>query len=79
VFEERQATAVTRDVLSWMDARKTDRPFFAWIHYFDAHAPYRSPLEQSGMHPYDAEIAFVSEQIQVVLDRLGPRSPTRWW
>src|SRR5262245_47794755 len=70
-FEERPATAVTRDVLAWLDGRESNRPFFAWVHYFDPHAPYRSPLEQDGLPPYDAEIAFVSEHIQVVLDHLG--------
>jgi arylsulfatase A-like enzyme len=71
-YDERPATAVTADALSWLEQRPQDRPFFAWIHYFDAHAPYQSPISRPGLSPYDAEIAFVSEQMQVVLDRLGP-------
>ena len=23
---------------------KTTKPYFAWVHYFDPHLPYRSPL-----------------------------------
>ncbi|MFO0981265.1 MAG: sulfatase-like hydrolase/transferase [Planctomycetota bacterium] len=72
-FDERPATAVTRDLVQWLSSQDGRRPFFAWVHYFDAHAPYRSPLSPPGMHPYDAEIAFVDEQVAVVLAALEQR------
>ena len=33
---------VTDRALDWLD-RRSDRPFFAWLHYFDPHAPYGAP------------------------------------
>ena len=38
---ERGAVAVTDAALGWLGKRSPDRPFFAWVHYFDAHAPYQ--------------------------------------
>ncbi len=49
------------------------QPFFAWVHYFDPHLPYSSPLallpEFSG-RPYDAEIAFVDQELKRLLENL---------
>jgi choline-sulfatase len=36
------ADEVTRRAIRWL-GRNGDRPFFAFVHYFDAHAPYRPP------------------------------------
>lgn len=35
------AAMVNRDALRWLDQRPADRPFFAFINYYDAHRPYR--------------------------------------
>ena len=37
-----QAGTVNRNFLRWLDGRDT-RPFFAFLNYFDAHAPYLPP------------------------------------
>ncbi|MGH7859815.1 MAG: sulfatase family protein, partial [Candidatus Binatia bacterium] len=42
---ELRAAAVTERFLEWLAARDDDRPFFAWLHYFDPHAPYDPPAE----------------------------------
>jgi len=34
---------VSDRAIRWLDQRRTDRPFFAWLHYFDPHTPYGSP------------------------------------
>jgi arylsulfatase A-like enzyme len=34
------APMLNRDVLGWLAARPADRPFFAFINYYDAHRPY---------------------------------------
>jgi arylsulfatase A-like enzyme len=68
----RRADEVTDDALSWL-ARAGSSRFFAWLHFYDAHAPYqpRSPyLESYVARPYDAEIAFMDEQVGRVLDFL---------
>lgn len=31
---------MTDSVIRWIDNRKSRKPFFAWIHYFDPHDPY---------------------------------------
>jgi len=38
----KDAARVTHDFLAW-ESRTGDRPFFAFLNYFDAHGPYRSP------------------------------------
>jgi arylsulfatase A-like enzyme len=44
--EGRYADGTTRDALRWID-QVSDRPFFAFVHYFDPHIPYKPPA------PYD--------------------------
>jgi len=39
---ERPADEVTRVALACLAKRDPDRPFFAWIHYTDPHAPYQT-------------------------------------
>jgi hypothetical protein len=40
----RKAPRVTDSAVAWME-RGGDRPFFAWVHYFDPHLPYEAPSE----------------------------------
>lgn len=41
----KNAAAINRSFLAWLDSRGTDRPFFAFLNYFDAHGPYLPPRE----------------------------------
>ena len=43
--------------------------WFAWIHLFDPHAPYRAP-EQRVANPYDNEVAFADAQLGRLIERL---------
>jgi hypothetical protein len=65
-FNERDARLVTDAALAWLGARDRDRPWFLWVHYFDPHRPYRSPLadrpEFAG-RPYAAEIAHMDAEL----------------
>ncbi len=36
----KNASMLNRDVISWLDEKPADRPFFAFINYYDAHRPY---------------------------------------
>lgn len=81
---ERRADEVSRIAREWLAARDPARPFFAWIHFSDPHAPYRQHRdynpsgkrtprrgkEQSVRARYDSEIAFTDQHIQEVLDAL---------
>ena len=39
--------------LEWLDARDPERPFFLFVHSYDAHAPYAKPLYFEGMFDPD--------------------------
>lgn len=75
-YNERSATAVTDAAIHWLEERGSrgpDEPFFIWVHYFDPHLPYRSPLEQTPRfagRPYDAEIAYADRELGRLLGRL---------
>jgi len=47
------------------------RPWFAWIHLYDPHAPYQAPADyRVGRTPYDAEVAYTDAMIGRGLDLL---------
>lgn len=73
---ERPANMVVDDALSWLNARERKAPFFAWVHLYDAHAPYVPPAPFDATfqsNPYDGEIAFVDAQIGRLLESLDPK------
>ena len=82
-YVERTADRTTDAVLAWLDAQAAPAtaaaPLFAWVHYFDPHAPYEAPAAAmaGAASPYDGEIAFVDSQIGRLLERLEARRPER--
>jgi choline-sulfatase len=67
---ERRGDAVADRALAWLGGND-GRPFFAWVHLYDAHAPYAAPepfRSRYASSPYDAEIAFVDEQVRRLVD-----------
>ncbi len=76
-FNERSAEAVTDSTVRWLRGRQEgtpSAPFFAWVHYFDPHLPYRSPLQMHAEFAgrgYDAEIAWVDQQLGRLLEELS--------
>jgi arylsulfatase A-like enzyme/Flp pilus assembly protein TadD len=74
-YVERRADRTTDAALRFL-GESGARPFFAWVHYFDAHAPYEPPApfaERFAAAPYDGEIAFVDEQLGRLLDAVANR------
>jgi arylsulfatase A-like enzyme/Tfp pilus assembly protein PilF len=73
-FSEISAKAVTEkagDIIR--QKRGNGKPFFLFVHYFDPHALYQPPYPYSSKyadHPYDGEIAFVDEQIGLLIETL---------
>lgn len=68
----RSAAAVVDEAVSWVKQRKTHR-FLAWVHLYDAHAPYALPQPYRTLFaddPYLGAIAFMDAQIGRVLDVL---------
>ncbi len=66
IHNERSAGSVTDAAIRWFGDRDRDRPFFAWVHYFDPHEPYAPPPPFSQRfegRPYDGEIAYMDSQL----------------
>ncbi len=47
-LQSRGAKGINQAFLHWLGQRRTDRPFFAVLNYFDAHEPYIPPPEFAG-------------------------------
>ena len=80
---QRRGDAVVDAALKWLSASAagaaTARPFFAWVHLYDPHAPYEPPpdyLERAGRNPYDGEVAFADAQVGRLLDWLSTSNLT---
>ncbi len=67
----RSANQVVDEAMAWIE-QLGSRPFFAWMHFYDTHRPYRLPEEyvRGFADPYLAAIAFEDAQIQRLLGRL---------
>jgi arylsulfatase A-like enzyme len=77
---QRTCDITTEKAIAWL-RHHAEKPFFAWIHYFDVHDPILLPPDeylkrfypQSRDKPdvlrsvYDAEIAFMDDQIKLIL------------
>jgi arylsulfatase A-like enzyme/Tfp pilus assembly protein PilF len=78
---ERRAKEVVDRALEWL-ARPRSKPFFAWVHLFDPHAPYEAPApfrERHAASPYDGEVAYADSQVGRLvswLDASGRRGTT---
>jgi len=66
---ERSAAHVVDAALAWLTSGEA--PFFAWVHFYDPHAPYAPPsaFRESG-DLYDGEIAYVDVQLGRLLEWL---------
>ena len=69
---KRQGDVVVAEALGWLK-RSPRRPFFLWVHLYDAHYPYEPPEPYASRYktrPYDGEIAFADAQIGRLLSFL---------
>ena len=69
----RSADSVVNDALDWMQ-QLDGSPFFAWLHFYDAHAPARPPAEFAPIgaeDDYFAAIGFVDFQLSRVMTFLA--------
>jgi choline-sulfatase len=70
---ERPAAQVVAPALDWLGRIRRDRPFFAWVHLYDAHAPYAPPAPYNtrfAKQPYDGEIACVDSAVGRLIAKL---------
>lgn len=72
----RDGKLVVDQALHWLKQR-TDRPFFCWIHLYDAHAPYDSRpgayQRRFEQNPYDAGVAWEVDQFGRLMTFLRER------
>jgi choline-sulfatase len=68
---ERRGGETVDHALAWLQ-RSDGRPWLAWVHLYDAHAPYAPPppFPQS----YDGEVAYVDEQVGRVLGAIDRKN-----
>jgi arylsulfatase A-like enzyme/Tfp pilus assembly protein PilF len=62
---ERRGGEVVSRALGWL-AHPPPKPFFLWVHLYDAHDPYEAPApfrSRFAKAPYDGEIAYVDAQV----------------
>jgi arylsulfatase A-like enzyme/Tfp pilus assembly protein PilF len=73
IMPERPASAVVPLARQWIADRMRDggHPWFAWVHLFDPHAPYRPPPpfdREYAAQPYYGEVAAVDSALAPLLD-----------
>jgi arylsulfatase A-like enzyme len=61
----RDAASVNRGLLDWLDRRDQKRPFFAFLNFFDAHAPYRLP---AGVAPRFSRRPETPTELSIIYD-----------
>jgi len=72
-FAERNAGEQRALFEKWIGDRKSTKPFFAWLHFFDAHFPYAPPREFLDRHPkdpYGGEIEHVDRELGKLFETL---------
>src|SRR2546430_146708 len=69
---ERRAEDVVRPAAAWIRGSPSPpgaqpsalTPWFAWVHLYDPHEPYRAPEPYASQHePYDAEVAYADAMV----------------
>jgi Flp pilus assembly protein TadD len=65
---ERRGDQVVDRALAWLK-QSDSRPFFAWVHLYDPHAPYAPPAPYP--QTYDGELAFTDAQVARLLQAAG--------
>ena len=69
---ERRADVVVSRATDWIG--KQTGKFFAWVHAFDPHSPYRPPDDLAAKYsaqPYYGEVAFVDRALGPLFDQLA--------
>jgi len=76
----KRADVVNKEVLDWID-RDRQRPFFAFLNYFDVHDPYGGPRtypkpswpQNTIMDAYDDSVKYVDDHIGLLMHELDTR------
>ena len=72
---ERRADAVVTRAVDWIGSQRNK--FFAWVHVFDPHSPYKPPephLANHASQPYYGEVEWTDRALGALFDRLATLS-----
>jgi choline-sulfatase len=72
-YDRRPARAVADAAIGWIDALDKERPFLAWVHFYDPHQPYEPAPDLAarfGTDLYHASVATMDREIGRILDAL---------
>jgi arylsulfatase A-like enzyme len=72
----KRAGHVNREVLGWL-GRVKGRPFFAFLNYFDVHAPYLPPAPFRGRFGV-IRPEFTAKRLEIGNQPKRPQTPERW-
>jgi arylsulfatase A-like enzyme len=76
-LQSRDARGINDAFLDWLSRRRRDRPFFAFLNYFDAHEPYVPPAGYAGrfgIRPqFPRDYQFLLDYEQADKDTIRPR------
>lgn len=78
--KERVAEEVVNDAVAFLEQGSDGEPYFLWVHLFDAHEPLVAPPEylKDGADPYDAEIAYMDDQLGRLMKAVGDEDDVLW-
>lgn len=74
---QRRGGEVADAAVKWLRADAGGKPFFAWVHLYDAHTPYDPPppfRARFADAPYDGEIAYVDSCVAKIVGALEASS-----
>ncbi|MFT7678035.1 MAG: choline-sulfatase [Planctomycetota bacterium] len=72
-MSELSAKVTVDRAIRWLERRDPTRPFFLWVHLFDAHAPYApqpQDLERAGGRAYLGEVLGMDREVGRLLNAL---------
>ena len=79
LHRQRDGSQVVDRALAWLKQPR-NKPFLCWVHLYDPHFPYLLHEAEFGDRfagrPYDAEIAYVDQQVQRLLTELDQQGAT---
>jgi arylsulfatase A-like enzyme len=73
---ERRGAEVVERAIRWLETKRGPKPFFLWVHLYDAHDPYDPPEPFRSRYktaPYDGEVAYEDDVVEKLLTALRRR------
>lgn len=66
---KKRGKIVCERAIKWLEEKK-EKPFFLFLHFFDAHWPYEAPEKFGGDNYYEEEVAYSAHYMDKFLERV---------